>query len=175
MEEWKDIPGYVGYYEVSSLGRVRSVPRVVAHADGRRQPVSGRVLKQNPDDWGYLLVSLNKNGKGVTSKVHRLVAIAFIPNPENKPEVNHKTGDKTANSVTDLEWSTGKENTDHARRLSLYPKGIRRGTKLTPGDIPLIRSRIAAGHKLVHIAKDFRVSETTIGRIKQGVGWAVAT
>lgn len=104
MEEiWKDIEGYEGLYQVSDLGRVKSF-------------ATSRVLKPYRNKAGYLLVYLCKNGKRKTHRIHRLVAQSFIPNPENKPEVNHLDENKTNNMVSNLEWSTRKENLNHGTR-----------------------------------------------------------
>lgn len=106
-EIWKDIPDYPNY-EVSSLGKVRNKK-------------TGKVLAQNTDGKGhYLHVALWKNNVGVTKNVHPLVAKAFVPNPEGKPEVNHKDGNKRNNAADNLEWVTMKENRQHASKMGLY-------------------------------------------------------
>ena len=100
MEEWKSIPGYEGLYEVSNLGRVRSLDRY----DGRNHFRKGKVLSLVKNTDGYLKVLLKCNTKCKTITVHRLVAQAFIPNPDNLPIINHKDEDKTNNRVENLEW-----------------------------------------------------------------------
>lgn len=102
-EVWKDIEGYEGRYQVSNLGRVKRV-------------ITGRILKSGKNRGGYLYVNLCKNGKYKTHKIHRQVAQAFIPNPENKPEINHIDEDKSNNVISNLEWSTRKENVNHGTR-----------------------------------------------------------
>jgi hypothetical protein len=118
-EVWKPIDGFEGAYEVSNFGRVKSIKRLRRTKGGGVTFVSERMLKPAIDHFGYCKVVLTKNGKRHYYKVHRLVAIAFIPNPENKPEVNHKDGDKTNNCITNLEWNTPTENKRHAFAMGL--------------------------------------------------------
>ena len=102
-ETFKDISGYKGDYQVSNLGRIKSLK------------FTEKILRQKNDGHGYLVVNLyNKGSK--SKKVHRLVAIAFIPNPENKKTVNHKKGIKTDNRAKELEWATYSENHLHSFR-----------------------------------------------------------
>lgn len=109
MEEiWKDKKDYEGLYQTSNLGRVKSFKF------GKE-----RILKPGTDKNGYLLVNLCKNGKVKTFKVHRLVAEAFLPNPDNLPEVNHKDENKQNNVVSNLEWCDRKYNIN-------YGTGVRR-------------------------------------------------
>jgi len=120
-EEWKDIEGYEGFYQVSNLGRVKSVERETysGHNYSVRRIEKERILPGYKVKNGYLYQTLLKNGVMKTFKLHRLVAQAFIPNPYNKPQVNHINGDKTNNSVYNLEWVTRKENLRHAYETGL--------------------------------------------------------
>lgn len=113
-EQWKPIAGTNGMYEVSSTGKVRS-NNYLGH--GKQQELS--LAK---DQKGYLRVQICKDGRRQTVKVHREVAKAFIPNPENKAEVNHKDGNKENNHVSNLEWATPRENTTHAYNSGLKEK-----------------------------------------------------
>ena len=115
-EIWRPVVGYEGLYEVSSYGRVRSLDRYVEYSNGRICLHKGKVLSPVKSNLGYLLVSLylNKNMKIIT--VHKLVAQAFIENPDNLPEINHKDEDKTNNSVDNLEWCTRKYNINYGSR-----------------------------------------------------------
>lgn len=121
MELWKDIEGFEGYYQISNKGNVRSVNRFDGVHD--RQ---GSQIRQNLKHNGYLQVGLRKHGKRKWFGVHRLVAIHFIENPDNKPQVNHIDGNKLNNTVENLEWVTGRENQRHAIKMGLrdnMPKG----------------------------------------------------
>ena len=109
VEKWRPVVGYEGLYEVSNLGRVKSLPRVEDQFYGTRL-TSERILKQSPDKKGYMMAWLYKNKKRATMKVHRLVAIAFIPNSECKPQIDHINAIKTDNRLCNLRWCTGKEN-----------------------------------------------------------------
>jgi hypothetical protein len=123
MEQWKDIVGYEGFYQVSDKGRVRSVDRVVTQ-QGRGKAFAGqrkgRILKQRAQNGGYMLVWLSKQDKKKKAvTVHRLVAQAFIDNPNNYGFVNHKDGHKNNNTVQNLEWCTKSQNTKHAYQNNL--------------------------------------------------------
>lgn len=124
IEVWKDILGYEGYYQISNLGNVRSLDRYVRNGKGTVRFVPGKLRKLDLLADGYLGISLEKEGRVKYFKIHRLVAEAFIPNPENKPEVNHKDGDKTNPTVNNLEWATRSDNMDHAWRTGLAVKGF---------------------------------------------------
>lgn len=123
-EIWVPVAGFEGLYEVSNIGRVRAPSKVINGPRGRATR-KAKMLKPYRKSNGYLnIVTVNNNIK-VYNWVHRLVAQAFIPNPENKKEVNHKDFDKTNNRVSNLEWCSRKENSDHARATKdFYPKSI---------------------------------------------------
>lgn len=109
-EVWKDIEGYEGLYQVSNMGRVRSLTREITFSNGSVHRIQGKIMKQSIDRCGYSFVGLNKEGKQKFEKVHRLVAHAFIPNPENKPQVDHINGIKTENYPENLRWVSASEN-----------------------------------------------------------------
>lgn len=114
-EIWKDIDGYEGLYKVSNRGSVTSAPR---------KGTKGGLLKPTKDKDGYLCVGLNKRNKGKTVKVHRLVAAAFIPNPDDLPEVNHKDEDKSNNNVENLEWCYHDYNSQYGTRGERIGKAL---------------------------------------------------
>jgi hypothetical protein len=101
---WKEIPGYNGFYEINEIGEVRSC------FPGK--PV--KMLKPIPKSYGYLKVNLQADGRIVQASIHRLVADVFVPNPDHKPQVNHKDGNKHNNHFENLEWVTASENIKHS-------------------------------------------------------------
>lgn len=128
MEEvWKDIQGYEGYYQVSNKGNVRSVDREVRCSNSIRF-YKGRILSQCEDDHGYYRVLLSKAGKHRSSQVHRLVAEAFIENPNDLPEVNHKDEISKNNCVENLEWCSKKYNLEYGtgrqRSVQMHRKAV---------------------------------------------------
>lgn len=120
-EIWKDVVGYEGYYEVSNFGNVRSIDRYVNHSSGGERISKGKYLKQQILK-GYKRVQLSKERKVKHHFVHRLVAFAFIPNPNNLPEINHIDEDKTNNNVENLEWCDTKYNINYGTRLQKCSK-----------------------------------------------------
>lgn len=110
MEIWKDVPGFEGVYKVSNKGSVKGVVRCGS---------TGQILHPGTNRCGYLVLSLYNHPKVFRTSVHRLVAMAFIPNPENKRTVNHIDGNKKNNCVENLEWATHGENHKHAFRIGL--------------------------------------------------------
>jgi len=108
MEIYKDIDGYEGKYQITSWGRVRNVD-------------TDHFLVPQPTEKGYLRVDLiDRSGKRTHYKIHRLVANAFIKNPDNKPQINHKDGNKQNNSITNLEWVTDEENKGHQMLMHFF-------------------------------------------------------
>jgi hypothetical protein len=112
-EEWRPIPAYEAAYEISSFGRIRCLRN-------SQRARSGHIKKLYVDPKSYLRVTLCQDAKPKTVLVHRLVAQVFLPNPLNKPQINHHDGDKQNNRVTNLEWVTNLENRKHAIKHGLH-------------------------------------------------------
>jgi hypothetical protein len=119
MEIWKQVIGYETRYEVSNLGNVRSVAQKIIMKNGSSYPIKEKqktIYRNNKN--GYSTVCLVLGDISSNKLLHRVVAMAFIPNPENKPQVNHKDGDKSNNCVSNLEWTTSSENNKHSYSIN---------------------------------------------------------
>jgi hypothetical protein len=163
MEEiWKTIENYEGLYQVSNLGRVKSLPR---------NTTRGKILANRIDKKGYHYVSLSKNGKEKPYSIHRLVALSFIENPEGKITVNHKNGIKADNNLLNLEWATRSENQIHAYATGLCKKGEMHGSsKLT--EVQAIE--IKYGYKNIpykQIVQIYGITKSQISDIRRGKKW----
>jgi hypothetical protein len=158
-EVWRDIQGYEGLYQVSSHGRVKSLKR------------GGRLVVLTISKFGYQCISLYKKYHRLPVKVHRLVAEAFIPNTENKSQVNHKDGNKTNNHYSNLEWVTPSENISHAYKNGLKTKQHLYGrAKLTIESVNEIRS-LSNKMNRKHFAEKYGVSVASIKLIEQNKTW----
>lgn len=162
-EIWADIAGYEGSYQVSNLGKVRSLDRV-EHSDvWKRRARCGKELSAIKKRTGYMSVNLYKDGKMRTYCVHRLVAAAFIDKKPGDTQVNHKNGNKTDNRASNLEWCTGSENVKHAFDvLKRKPSGHKR---FSDSQIIEIRSSSKSQRD---IADEYGISRSMVGLIKQG-------
>lgn len=118
QEIWKDIPGYEGVYQINTYGTVKSLDRYVKHSKGGPKLIKGKVISSKIDK-GYHRVKLCKDGSRKYYAVHRLVALTFIDNPHNLPVINHIDGNKLNNHISNLEWCTISENTQHAYNTGL--------------------------------------------------------
>lgn len=130
QEIWKPVVGYEGWYEVSSLGRVRSVSHTLDCAGRFKVFHKGKILKQQANiRWGYMSVYLSKNGERKRVRVNRIVAIAFLPNPNNLPEVNHKDEDRKNNRVDNLEWCDRLYNSNYGNARKKQQESARKNKK----------------------------------------------
>lgn len=165
MEIWKDVPEYEGLYVVSNYGIVKSINRVVEHSNGQISIYKERILAQEKIKGNYKRVSISKENITKRYMVHRLVAICFLSNPENKPCVNHKDGNPNNNNVENLEWVTYSENERHSYDILGKINGNR---KLTNNDIKYIKKNCIKGINKIHcnstgyIAKKLNVDKSTI-------------
>lgn len=172
-EMWKPIIGYEGLYEVSNMGRVRSLTRISNFRDrsGRinERVIKGRTMRPQRQKSGYLHVGLSKDGNVTQYRVHRLVAAAFVDNPEGLYEVNHIDEDKTNNRADNLEWCDHKYNNNYGSKPK---RGARNPmAKLTNEDVEEIRHRRASGEMLKTIAADFGISINHVCNLAQGKRW----
>ena len=162
-EIWKDIEEYEGLYQVSNLGRVKRVN-------------TNRILSSDINSQGYLRVKLSKNSTKSNKRIHRLVAQAFIPNPENKPQVNHIDEDKINKLVSNLNWMTAKENNNHGTRNARMGESISKSNS-----IPIIATNLTTDESTEFCsgkdcARQFGLDQGNItkvlkGRLKQTGGY----
>ena len=162
-EIWRWVVGYEGLYMVSNMGNVMGVPKSTQ---------AGHLIRARTGHRGYMHVCLCKDNKKKTFSVHRLVATAFIPNVDRKPEVNHKNGNRVDNRVENLEWVTRSENERHAYdKLGKQPQRYWAGKprlfarKLTSEQVKAIRQDQRPSRQ---IGLEYGVSKTTILNIKKG-------
>jgi hypothetical protein len=159
MEIWRDVEGYDGKYQVSNLGNVRSVDRTFSNSCGVMVTRKGIMLNPIQNRCGYMKVTMHKEGKVNTEVIHRLVAVAFVPNPNNLPQVNHKDGNKRNNDVSNLEWCTALSNMHHAKQQGLrnnaleYAKSMRKS---------VIATNIETGEEIFY--ESIHAAENVFGR-----------
>lgn len=166
LSEWVTLKDFTNY-EITRTGEIRR--KIGDRCRTHRYP------SQHYDKDGYKTVALFNNSKRKTCKVHRLVADTFIPNPLDKPHVNHKNGKKDDNYVNNLEWATESENTIHAHETGLVKKrlGSNVGTsKLNEDSVAEIKKLLMQGNKQYKIAEQFGVSKQLISCIKKGEIWS---
>lgn len=172
MEEiWKDITGFEGLYQVSDLGRIKSLDRITKNYHSGDRYEKGKYLKPGNSHSGYKLIVLHKNGISRTFRLHRIVAQHFIDNHNNKPQINHKDGIKSNNAISNLEWCTAKENISHA-----FKNGLRSGYDraiLSDADVIYIKTHyVRLKVTASYFARKFNVSESCIRHIISGKNWS---
>lgn len=185
LEELRPISEYEGLYSVTADGRVWSHPRSWIGGQGRRISHKGFWLYQSLNE-GYPQVTLTKNGKALPRKVHRLVALAWIPNPDELPEVNHIDGVKENCVVDNLEWCTRLHNIKHAHAAGLMRRtpamdahsarnvraAARRARKVSLEQANVIRARVAAGEQKSAVGRDYGLTYWSVRDICKGETYA---
>ena len=170
VEIWKDVAGYEGIYQVSNLGRVKSLERDIQRSDGHFNHVNEKILSQVCNTNGYMYVMLSKNNKMKFCRVNRLTANAFIPNPDNLPQVGHYDECKTHNWSDNLYWTTNKENNN-------MPLRKLRGSLSSHKRKPVYCVELSKNfNSIIEAAKEVGGSRQTIsrclkGRIKTAAGY----
>lgn len=174
-EVFKPIKGYEGSYEISNLGRVKSLSRMVKGKGGGLRRVPERIMSVRTGGREYLHATLCLNSKYKTRTVHGLVAEAFLDADPSRPQVNHINGDKFDNRVENLEWVTQSENMLHSYKMGLHKRKVGSevpGAKLTEREVGIIR-KLHNTKKLFHreIGEAFGVSKSTIKGIINNKYW----
>ncbi len=174
---WKQISGYEGYYEVSDDGMVRSIDRYITDSTGKTRLLTGKPMKQTEasvgdrDTDGYFVVNLHKSHKSFVVPVHRLVAEAFIDNPNNYPTVNHKDGNKHNNAVDNLEWASYSMNNIHALNHGLRdPRGCVIVQKDTDGNVVGVYKSVCEASRCTGIGRSI-ISHCANGRVNTAGGF----
>jgi len=177
IEEWKDIESFGELYQISNLGRVKSLPRLVKSRNPfiSKEKIRIGSLSSN----GYLSIRLSKDGLATNNLVHRLVAEAFLPNSNNLPEINHKDGIKINCISTNLEWVTRSQNHIHAHKIGLKQSNFKprygsknNKSKLTSKQVEEIRNKFKSGISRKELSKEYGVSITTISSINTHKTWS---
>lgn len=171
-EEWKDVPGCEGIYQVSNVGNVKMIS--TTYSDGRKRKVQSMSTFIDKD--GYVRTTISIGKKNIQIPVHRLVAMAFIDNPNGFTQVNHKDENKQNNNVKNLEWCDAKYNTNYGHRSEKI-SGEKHGLhKLTVDSVRYIRSHYIPFHpkyNSVELAKKYNVSPTTIRAVIHNKTWEI--
>ena len=174
MENWKPVVGFEGLYEVSDLGNVKSLSRMVRSKAGSMRHVRERAMRTCLAPTArYVSLILRKEGKSYFKHVHRLVAQAHIPNPENKPQVNHKNASqKWNNTVANLEWATRAEDDAHVVANGLKPRGHHHYfAKLNAKKVQEMRRLDKQGWSTRSLADKFSLSTAHVRLVIRGLAW----
>ena len=170
MEIWKDIEGYEGLYQVSNLGNVKSLNRLIKHNRSGFLKLKSKIIKPCTTKTGYVVFHLYKNSKQTHKTAHRLVAECFLENIFSKEDINHIDGNKLNNNILNLEWNTRSENLKHAYNTGLKERGEKHyNSKLTEKNILIIRELKGFSH--TKIAEQYNVSRKCISKIINKETW----
>lgn len=175
-EVWKDIPNYESLYQASSLGKIRSLAHTRKNGTNEYKQ-KGKILKFNKNNYGgYYRVCLCKDGKSKSYWVHRLIALTFIDNPQNKETVNHINGNKLDNRLENLEWATQKEQVEHMHNVLGVPYSnykychIKKRKRIIRNDGKIYNSLIEAKRDLKN--KNAHITEVCQGKLKTTCGYS---
>jgi hypothetical protein len=176
MEKWVSISGFDGRYEVSSLGQFKISSRIAICKNGNKRAVKEKIKKQSSfGDSLYRSINLvDSSGKNHLFPSHRIVALHFIPNPDNKPEVNHINGNPSDNRVENLEWCTRSENSIHAINTGLQ-KAVGEENPISKLSNDQVLSIFNSNLTQQELASIYNVDRTTISLIKTGKNWGKVT
>lgn len=172
-----DVPGYEGFYQITKSGIIKSLPKLLKAKLGSTALRKEKNLRGNLGKNGYRITCFTKDGIKKYLKVHRLLAITFIPNPDNLPHINHINGIKTDNNLENLEWITLENNAHHAREIGLY-----RGLNGEQNTMAILTDEIVkeiyenkCSHSIKELAQKYKVTRSNITCIRNGNSWSHIT
>lgn len=164
-EIWKDIEGFEGLYQISNLGRVKSLERQIMRSNGYPLNLKERILKTNISKAGREGVQLSKNSQWYHCWIHRLVAKAFIPNPDNLPQVNHKDENPLNNCIDNLEWCTNKYNHDYGTRNIRQARALMKKVNVYDLDMNYIETL----NSLKEVSVKYHCDQSGVTKVCKGI------
>lgn len=170
QEKWLPCPGFENSYEVSNYGKVRSIDRYIS---GRSGLVKGQLIHSDLNQKGYPQLRLYKNNTKYVRNQHRLLTLAFIPNPNNLPQVNHIDGDKLNNHISNLEWISNSDNMSHAYKLGLRSSIGENNSncKITDNQVTHIKLIYNTGKSSKYISEELDIKLHIVRQIISGKSW----